>query len=266
MRSSSQRPAETVTGYLVAAIRHHLMTGAVFHEVAEAAFCVYLIHLRAPDRLAPDYFMLYPALLAIVVAGTVAYRRTMMCRQDRLGFAVGDVENRHGFLMGEMLACLAISMTLVIMTTVVGLIMVPLATPGVAHALGGLALIALMSATAISVTYLFSWLAMGSDLPSVLAIVVLVFGVSRSSLAQMIMESVGFPPFVLVLNIATPPLEELIKCAMSGLFANYWLLMLQNSLFVILTTYWASWLFVRRTIPRSNPSARPARGKVRQHA
>lgn len=240
-------PEDTLGGYFRAAIAHHLRTWAWVTEAGETVLCIYLIALAASD-MTPDVFMLYPGIFALVVAGTLAYRRTIACRSERSYVDLGEVRNRQALLFGEALACFSMSAILIAATFVAGAILAP-GKIGTAGSLAlGYGLILINAAAAVMITFLFSGLVLSTDAPSVLSIVVLVLGASRSDLSREIMRSVPLEPLVFVSRLLTPPFEEVIKCAMHGTLALDWAYAVQTVIYACLAACISSALFARRAL------------------
>jgi len=258
-------PEDTLRGYFRAAIAHHLRTWAWVTEVGEAALCIYLIALGAGD-MTPDVFMLYPGIFALVVAGTLAYRRTIACRSERSYVDLGKVRNRQALLFGEALACFVMSAVLIAATIAAGVVLAPGKVGSAGVLAVGYILILINAAAAVMVTFLFSGLVLPSDAPSVLSIVVLVLGASRSSLSAEIMQSVPAESLVFATRLLTPPFEEVTKCAMHGTLALDWAYVVQTVIYACLAAYISSALFARRALAggRTIP-ARAPRPKKEPH-
>lgn len=243
------------------AIIHHVRTRAIVTEALEVLFCLYLIYLKARDPDFQQIFMLYPAGLALVLSGTIAYRRTISVRGQDSYVDLTQLDQRKAFLFGEMAACLLVTLVGLLIT----IIFAGVVAPAVVFADGpklvlGTGFLLVGAATAITVTFLLSGLALPSDTPSVLAIVVIVFGFSRSSLGAEMNKAIHQPqivePVVAVLKVLVPPLEELTRASMTGEFADY-LPALANALgYLVLTGLGAVWLFNRRRF-EAKPQARP---------
>ncbi len=258
--------------YATKAIVHHIRTRAIVTEALEIAFCLYLVWLKARDPAFADIFMLYPACLSLVVSGTIAYRRTISVRGEKSYVDLSKLSERQAFLLGEMVACLLVTLLAIVIT--IGF--AGALAPQVVFADGeklvlGTGFLLVGAATAISVTFLLSGLALPSDTPSVLAIAVIVFGFSRSSLASEMNKVVHHPELVssvaAVIKVLVPPLEELTRASMTGKFADYLVALGNAVIYFAITVLAALWLFCRREFTaKSEEVQRGAAGHERRSA
>lgn len=252
------------------AIAHHFRSSAVISELVVTALAIYLLMVSAePMTLAR--FMLYPGITALLLAGMLAYRRAALCRSDKSHVNLEELTDTRSFLIGEMLASLILTALLTLAVIGVGAACYPeLVAEHPGQVAAGYAIILLAASSAVALQYLFSGLCLRTEMASVLAIVAIVLGASRSALADEVHQALdrGFglghylsQVILAVARIIFPPLEELIKSAMYGVTATTALYLVQGGVYAAIVA-WVALLLIRRGQEAAVPGeAGPAQKK-----
>lgn len=250
-----------------AAIAHHIKSYAIVSELLVTGCAIYFL-AASSEPMSLARLMLYPGITGLLLGGMVAYRRAILCRSEKSHVDVHKLSDTRSFLVGEIVASLLITGGLTSWVLVsAGLCYPELVTAHPYQVAAGFGIILLAAVTAITLQYLFSGLCFRTDMVSVVAIVAIVLGASRTALADEVHRALdhgagvgrGISDIVLAIaRVVFPPLEELIKSAMYGVTRMTAWYLVQCAVYAAIVA-WVAALLVRRSVRAAAPDGATGR-------
>lgn len=240
----SRLPAETtdtlriVLNRFVGAFASHFRSWSVLWELLATGTCFYLfvhnlpIMRSQPPEEGRQDVSLYMFLLALVLTGLVAYRRSNALRSEHSWVDVKTESSHPALLLGELLCSVCVPLLLCLVPAAYVAAVAPsLIAPSLSWVLVNVASLVLMVMVTAAVFYLLSAYVLGTEGFAVFAIALVILGFSRSDVPKELSRALAGVPALghsglveavgAATLIATPPIEELIKAGLAGSFAGY---------------------------------------------